>query len=170
MDYNKVLELLAAVRGYRYYKSLWNPIPNHKLKCFHEEKYLFDMFAIKVCDDVKIEGHLPMEISRLTKHLLDRGAVFTVELTSTNYRRSPLIQGCLEIPAKVTFTMSGTVKNHLLMEKCKEIVNVRYAEPKDEEVLDSFLALPPVGQAYKKDTGSGKSTKRGRKTKENHHG
>ena len=65
------------------------------------------MFAIKVCDDVKIVGHLPMEISRPTKYLLDRGAVFTVELTSTNYRRSPLIQGSLEIPAKVTVNLRG---------------------------------------------------------------
>ena len=56
------------------------------------------------------------------------------------------------------------------MEKYKEIVNERYAEPKDEEVLGSFLALPPVGQACKRDRRSEKSTKRGRKTKENHHG
>ena len=106
------------------------------------------MFAIKVCDDVKIVGHLPIDISRPTMYLLDRGAVFTVEeLTSTNYRRSPFIQGGLEIPAKVTVTMPGTVKNRLLKEKYKEIVCERYAEPKDEEVLGSFLALPPVGQA-----------------------
>ena len=128
------------------------------------------MFPIKVCDDVKIVGHIPLEISRSTKYLFDRGAFFTVELTSTNYRRSPLIQGSLEIPAKVTVTMPGTVKNHLLMEKYKEIVNERYAEPKDEEVLGSFLALPPVGQACKRDTRSEKNTKQGRKTKENHYG
>ena len=170
MDQNNVLEFSAVVRGYHYYKSLCNPIPNQKLKCSHEEKNPFDMFAIKVCDDVKIVGHLPMEISRPTKYLLDRGAVFTVELTSTNYRRSPLIQGSLEIPAKVTVTMPGTVKNHLLMEKYKAIVNERYAEPKDEEVLGSFLALPPVGQACKRDTRSEKNTKQGRKTKENHYG
>ena len=131
---------------------------NQKRKCFHEENNLFDMFAIRVCDDVKIVGHLPMKIPRPTKCLLDSGAVFTVELTSTNYRRSPLIQGSLEIPAKVTVTMPGTVKNHLLMEKYKEIVNERYAEPKDEEVLGSFLILPPVGQACKRDTRSEKST------------
>ena len=128
------------------------------------------MFAIKVCDDVKIVGHLRVEISRPTMYLLDRGAVFSVELTSTNFRWSPLNQGSLEIPAKVTVTMPRTVKNHLLMEKYKEIVNERYAEPKDEEVLGSFLALPPVGKACKRDTRSEKSMKRERKTKENHHG
>ena len=78
------------------------------------------MFVIKVCDDVKIVGHLSIEISRPKKYLLDRGAVFTIELTFTNYRLFPLIQGGLEIPAKLPVTMPGLVKNHLLMEKYKE--------------------------------------------------
>ena len=91
MDHNKVSELSAAVREHHYYKSLWNPIPNQKLKCSHEGNNPFNMFQIKVCDDVKIGGHLPMEISRSAKYLLGRGAVFTVEVTSTKYRRSPLI-------------------------------------------------------------------------------
>ena len=84
MDHNKVLEFSAAVWGYHDYKSLLNPIRNQKHKCSREENNLFDMFAVKVCDDVKIVGHLPIEISRPTKYLFDRGAVFTVELTSTN--------------------------------------------------------------------------------------
>ena len=158
MDYNKVLEFSASIGEYHYYKSLWNPIPNQKLKCTHEGNNPFNMFGIKICDDVKIVGHLPMEISRSAKYLLDRGAVFTVEVTSTNYRRSPLIQGGLEIPTKLTVMMSVTLKYRLLMGKYNEIVNERYAEPKDEEVLGSFLVLPPVGQACKRDTRSEKST------------
>ena len=54
--------------------------------------------------------------------------------------------------------MPGTLKDRLLMGKYNEIVNERYAEPKDEEVLGSFLVLPPVGQACKRDTRSEKST------------
>ena len=135
MDHNKVLEFSASIGEYHYYKSLWNPIPNQKLKCTHEGNNPFNMFAIKVCHDVKIVGHLPMEISRSAKYLLDRGAVFTVEVTSTNYLRSPLIQGGLEIPTKLTAMMPGTLKDRLLMGKYNEIVNERYAEPKDEEVL-----------------------------------
>ena len=61
-----------------------------------------------------------MEISRPTKYLLDSGAVFTVELTSTNYRRSLLIQGGLETPAKVTVTMAGTVKTIFLWKSTKK--------------------------------------------------
>ena len=45
--------------------------------------------------------------------------------------------------------MPGKAKHHLLVENYKEIVNKRYGEPKDEEVLRLFLVLPepPVGQA-----------------------
>ena len=56
---------------------------------------------------------------------MDSCASYTVQLISTNYRRSPLIQGRLEIPAKVIVTMLGTVGNHLLLEKYKKSINDR---------------------------------------------
>ena len=40
--------------------------------------------------------------------------------------------------------MPGTVKSHLLIDKYKEIVIERYSEPMKEEILGSFLSLPPV--------------------------
>ena len=47
--------------------------------CSHEVGNPFDPFAIKVCkDDGEIVGHLHMEISRVTKFLLDRGFTSTV--------------------------------------------------------------------------------------------
>ena len=46
-------------------------------------------------------NHLPLEISGFTKFLLDRGATITVTLSSAHYRRSPLVQGGLEIPGVV---------------------------------------------------------------------
>ena len=64
---------------------------------------------MQIYEDTNIVGHLPIEISRASS--------FTVQLTSTNYRRSPFIQGGFEIPAKVIVTMPGTVRNHLLLEK-----------------------------------------------------
>ena len=35
-------------------------------------------------------GHLPQEISRITKYLLERGAEIEVQLTSSQYRSSPI--------------------------------------------------------------------------------
>ena len=48
MNHNKIFEFTAAVRGYHYYREFWNPVPNQKLSCAHEENNPFDMFAIKV--------------------------------------------------------------------------------------------------------------------------
>ena len=81
---------------------------------------------------------------------MDCGASFTVQLSSTNYRRSPLIQGELEISAKVIVAISGTIRNHLLLEKYKEIINDRYVEPKNEIIIGSFLALPAVKPSERK--------------------
>ena len=61
----------------------------------HESDNDYDLFAMKICRDAEfhpqIVGHLPLEISRFTKFLLDRGATITATLSSTYYRRSPLI-------------------------------------------------------------------------------
>ena len=137
----KTFQFTAAVRGFHYYKRFWNPEPEETLNCSHELNNPFDFFAIKVCSisNDEIVGHLPMEISRVTKFLIDRGAKVTTTLTSTNYRRSPLVQGGLEISCLVKVTMSGTVFNQLLMERYKQIVCERYIEPKDEEIIGTFL-------------------------------
>ena len=141
MVYNKTLEFTAAVRGYYYYKTYWNPHQNQILNCYFENDNAFDRFAIKVCEDGKHVpvGHLPREISRVTKYLLDRGAMASATLTSEHYRRSPLVQGGLEIPCKVSVTMPGTVNNLLVLEKYRHLIEELYIEPKSEDIIGSFL-------------------------------
>ena len=41
---------------------------------------------------------------------------------STHYRRSPLVQGGIEIPCVLTVPIPGTVINQLLMERYKQLV------------------------------------------------
>ena len=118
----KTFKFSAAVRVFHYYRSFRSPQPEQVLRCSHEVGNAFDMFAIKVCESSADQtvGHLPMEISRITKFLIDRGADATAKLTSTNNRRSPLVQGGIEIPCLITVTMSGTILNQLLMERFKQ--------------------------------------------------
>ena len=100
-----------------------------------------DRFAIKVCEfrkEIPV-GHLPKEISRVMKYLLDRGATATATLRGEHYRRSPLVQEVLEIPCKVSVTMPGTASNVLVLEKYWQLVEELYTEPKNEEILGSFL-------------------------------
>ena len=121
----KTFQFTAAVRGFHYYKRFWNPEPEQVLNCFHEINNPFDIFAIKICTipNNRTVGHLPMEISHVKKFLVDRGANVSVKLTSTNYRRSPLVQVGLEIACLVTVTIPGTIINQLLIERYKQLVN-----------------------------------------------
>ena len=134
------IEFSSAVAGYHHYRNTWFPQKSEVLDCYDEFENTFDMFAIKTCkSNGQIVGHLPREISRVTKFLLDRGAVVQATLSTTHYRRSPLVQGGLEIACKVSVKMPGTIKNHLLMDRYFELVRSLYTEPKNEVILGSFL-------------------------------
>ena len=92
----------SAVRGYHYYRNYWQPVVGEELNCTHERDNPFDLFAIAIKKSTRQTlGHLPMENSRVTEHLMDRGPRFTVALTSSQYYALPLVQGGLEIPCKV---------------------------------------------------------------------
>lgn len=131
----------SAIRGYHYYRKNWYPKKEEHLVCSHEEDNAFDIFAIKTCKaDGTIVGHLPRELSRTLKFLLIRGARIFADLTSTHYRRSPLVQGGLEISCKVTVEMSPTRKNIQLLDRVMELVEATYAEPTSPVILGSFLA------------------------------
>ena len=75
--------------------------------------------------------------------MLDRGAEIVAEIESSHYRRSPLIQGGLEIRCKVSATLPGTIKNHMLLDRYKELVNKLYCEPKNEVIIGDFLTSVP---------------------------
>ena len=108
-----------------------------------------DMLAIKTCQNDsngergKIVGHLPIEVSRLTKFLLDRGAAVSATLISTRYRSSPLVQGDLEIQCVVEARMIGTRTNKTILSKYLELVNKTYSEPSadDTTVVGTFLPV-----------------------------
>ena len=91
MAYTRSFQFTAAVRGFHVYRATWNPELNEKLICNFEPGNEFDRFAIQarsLRDGVQVTvGHLPREISRPTKFLLDRGAEVTATLIGTHYRR-----------------------------------------------------------------------------------
>ena len=61
------------------------------------------MFVIKTCDQRgTLVDYLPRKLSRITKFIIDRGATVSVMLSGTHYRRSPLIEGGLEISCKIS--------------------------------------------------------------------
>ena len=143
----------SAIRGYHFYRNVWQPQKSEILACYHEYGNIYDMFAIKTCrtnsedgtETESVVGHLPIEVSRLTKFLLDRGATVTATLTSTSYRRSPLVQGGLEIPCLVQARMIGTQINKIVLSKYLAMVNDTFVEPDPDEmiIVGTFLQEEP---------------------------
>ena len=70
---------------------------------------------------------------------MDRGASIKVVLTSDHYRRSPLVQGGMEIACKIIASMPATCINLALMGKYKQLIEDSYTEPQKEEILGSYL-------------------------------
>ena len=92
MNAEKDIEFTAAIGGNNFYQRYWQPKEAKRLDSFHEVDNPFEVFAIKtVYSDKVITGHLPREISRVAKFLLDRGAIAYAKLTSIYYRRSTII-------------------------------------------------------------------------------
>ena len=89
--------------------------------------------------DGKIVGHLPMEISRPTKHLLDRGTQITAMSTSTSYDASPLVPGGLEIPCGIKVYILCNVKNKQIISMYEEMIEVLYQEKNGRPVIGSIL-------------------------------
>ena len=89
------------MRGYHHYKTYCNPKPSEKIICSHERDNPFDVFAIRACNTkINTVGHLPRELSRVTKFLLEIGADIIVVLTE----RSPLVQGKIFLLGKIRNT------------------------------------------------------------------
>ena len=90
----KSIVFSAAIRGFHVNKMSWKPEEREILECLHEESNHYDVFSIKVCKSnnaQSVVGHLPMEISRITKFILQRGARVQATVTGKHYLRSPLI-------------------------------------------------------------------------------
>ena len=82
---------------------------------------------------------LQSKFAKLEMKMQYRGAIVSAQLTSEHYRRSLIVQGRMEIACRVTVKTPGTCINILLMEKYKQVVQQLYTEPKNEEILGSFL-------------------------------
>ena len=71
----------------------------------------------------------PDQISRATRFFLLRGRVVCAKVIDKNHRRSPLVQGGLEIPVQVIAEMDLTERNKAILEKYKQIIVSNYKEP-----------------------------------------
>ena len=102
----------TAVRGFHVYRRVWFPHPGQHLRAEREHMNAEDRFVIAVrersgagadedADNRPIVGHLPRELSKELWYFLLHGGVLECKVTGRR-QRSPLEQGGLEIPCRVT--------------------------------------------------------------------
>ena len=122
----------CGLRGFHVYKELWNPKLNEKLETIHEENNPHDRYAVaairKTVSRLRpvVVGHLPREISRFTRFIILHGATVKVKVSDTKHRRSPLIQGGLEIPVEVEVQMENSSENQQALSKYQTLVAENY--------------------------------------------
>ena len=126
MAYNKVFEFSAEVRGYHYYR-FWIPQKIKSLNAFL--KLITHLIALQ-SKYAKLEMKMLLPIFLEKYHALRNFS--WIFLTSKHCRRSPLVQGGMEITCKVIVKIPGTCVNILLMKKYKQLVQQLYIEPKNE--------------------------------------
>ena len=140
MFLERVLSLQPAVRGFHVCKAIWKPKDSEVLGCSHKQNNPQNPFAIKTCqpDSGKIVGHLPVELSRISKFILDRGANIEVMLRETHYPRSPLVQGGLKIQCDLVIRLPNTMKSAELLKKYLKLLENCYEEPQETVILETF--------------------------------
>ncbi len=146
----------CGLRGYHVYQTVWTPTLNESLPTIHESDNDKDCYAIaarkRLPGSALLEstvGHLPKEISRITRFIMLHGAIVTAKVMDTHHRRSPLVQGGLEIPIEVTVTMKYSPDNKDAMVKYEDLVGKHYKEPVDGKYED---ITPEILEGLESDT------------------
>ena len=133
----------CGLRGFHEYHSMLTPTMGEELTAVHEDKNRFDRYAIAALKTLpgnirpSTVGHLPREISRFTYYIIVHGGRVACKVTDVHHRRSPLVQGGLEIPVLVTITMELGSKNVQLMKKYEQLV--KPVNGKFDDVTASLL-------------------------------
>ena len=143
------IQFPCGLRGYHEYRSVWTPAQQEVLVAQRECNNPFDRYAIAAMKLVtlvgisrqQVVGHLPKEISRFTWFIMEHRAAVTVKVVDIKHRRSPLVQGGLEIPIEVVVVMPFSAANKQAINEYKRLVGNHYEEPIDAKFRDSTSAI-----------------------------
>ena len=136
----KLYKYSSAMKWCHYYRNYCQPVVGEELDCMNERDNPFDLFAIAIKKTTgEIVGHLPMNISRVTKYLMDRGARFTVALSSSQCCVSPLVQGGLEIPCEVGIYLTATPRKNELVGIYNNLIQPQIYSRPERFMIASFL-------------------------------
>ena len=141
------ITFLCGLRGYHEYRSVWTPTLNEVIRARQERNNPYDRYAIAALKHRSethrehVVGHLPREISRYTWFIINHGAEVFVQVVDVNHRRSPLVQGGLEIPIEVSIVMPYSDANKQALEIYRTLISEHYEEPVDGNFPDATAAI-----------------------------
>lgn len=133
---------LCGLRGFHVYRNVWTPVMDEVLSTIHESHNSYDCYAIAAKKQFPghltstTVGHLPKEISRFTHFIMFYGATVTAKVVDAHHRRSPLVQGGLEIPVLITVEMNYTSQNKEALSRYEKLVTISYEQPVDGKFQD----------------------------------
>ena len=119
----------TGLRGFHVYSTTkgWKPYLQQKITFKREHNNVHDRFAVSGLTTLRgtlapvVVGHIPRELSRYVWYALQKGAKFTGEVIAVKAKRSPLIQGGLEIPIKVVVQWSDSRNLSLLKQRTEQV-------------------------------------------------
>ena len=135
-------EFSNGLRGFHVYSNIWKPKLNEKINITHERGNMYDPNAMAGKTmlpgtlEASIVGHIPKEISRYTRYIVEDGASVDAFVLATHHRPSPLIQGGLEIQIKLVVKLTDNKVNIAKLQKYCKFVDENYRRPVDEEFAD----------------------------------
>ena len=141
-------KFLCGLRGFHVYSDKWKPRTGERISIVHKKRNIHDINAMACKKTLpgtlapSIIGHLPKEISRYTRYIIEHGAQVCAFVISTTHRVSPLIQGDLEIPIRVEIKLPYDEVNDSNLKKYKQLVEENYREPvngKYDDATDKIL-------------------------------
>ena len=120
----------------------WKPKLNEEINISHERGNMYDPNAMtgKIMLPgtlvAFVVGHIPKEISRYTRYIVEHGASVDAFVLASHHRPSPLIQGGLEIPIKLVVKLTDNEVNSAKLQKYRKFVDENYREPVDGKFAD----------------------------------
>ena len=140
------LRFFTGLRGFHVYRSSWKPYVQQKIELRKENHNKHDKYAVAGCTKLPgklglcVVGHTPREISRYIWFALAGDAAMSARVVSTAVKRSPLIQGGLEIEIEVFVQWVNNDTNLKILEDKIKSVNFPLGEPYKDDT-DAILKL-----------------------------
>ena len=121
-------QVRSAIRGYHVYCNSegWTPKMGEKISFRREFDNKHDRFAVSAKSSLPgriapvTVGHVPREISRYIWYALQKGALIS-EVIDASPKRSPLLQGGLEVPIQMLVVWKYEKNLEILKNKLEQI-------------------------------------------------